>query len=127
MLPVTDLQLDVLRVLWARGEAAVAEVCQDLSQQRQLAPTTVATLLSRLAKRGLVTHRSEGRRHLYRALLSETALREQVLDTVTEEVFDGDVAALVCQLLDARGVAPGDLDRVRQLIDGMDPEDGDDR
>lgn len=122
MLPVTDLQLDVLRVLWTRGEAAVTEVQQDLSEGRDLAPTTVATLLSRLARRGLVAHRTEGRRHLYRALLSEPELREQVLNTVTHEVFGGDVAALVCQLLDARGISSEELKRVRDLIDAMEPE-----
>jgi predicted transcriptional regulator len=127
MLPVTDLQLDVLRVLWTRGEATVSEVHEDLAGERDLAPTTVATLLSRLARRDLVAHRTEGRRHIYRALLSEESLRGQVLDTVTSGVFGGDVAALVCQLLDARGIAAGDLARVRELIDAMDPETSDDR
>ncbi len=54
--PVTGLQLDVLRALWAAGTASASQVHETLSERRQLAPTTVATLLKRLEKRGLVTH-----------------------------------------------------------------------
>jgi len=124
MLSVTDLQLDVLRVLWRRGEALVADVHADLADERELAPTTVATLLTRLEKRELVSHRSEGRRHLYKALVSEAEVRREILDTVTDDVFEGDVSALVCQLLDVRGIAPGDVEKVRALIDAMDPDQG---
>ena len=126
MLPVTDLQYQLLQVLWARGEASVSEVHGALAVARDLAPTTVATLLSRLEKRGLVTHHTEGRRHVYRATVDEASLQREILDSVATGVFGGDVTALVCQLLDARGVAPGDLERVRRLIESMEPESPDD-
>ena len=57
---LSELQLDLMRVLW-RGEASVADVAAALAQSRGLAHTTVATLLTRLAKRGIVAQRRDGR------------------------------------------------------------------
>jgi len=54
---LTGLQIAFLRVLWQRGEASVAEICEALRPERALAQTTVATVLSRLEKRGVVAHR----------------------------------------------------------------------
>ena len=68
---VTGLQLDVLRALWRAGEATVTEVHAALQRRRRLAPTTVATLLKRLASKQLVEHRQEGRALVYRALIAE--------------------------------------------------------
>lgn len=127
MIPITDLQLDILRVLWGRGEATVADVHGALPARRQLAASTVATLLTRLEKRGLIDHRTAGRRHVYRAKVSEQEVRTEILDTITDEVFGGDVAALVSHLIDARGVAAGDLERVRDLLDAMDADEGEPR
>ena len=127
MFPITELQLDVLRVLWKRGEGTVVDVHDALQHDRDLARTTVATLLSRLEKRGLVSHRTEGRRHVYVPQVSERDVRHSLLDTLTDGVFGGDVTALVSHLLDARDMTPGDLARVKSLLDGMqaDVEDSD--
>ena len=58
---LTDLQLAIMRILWDRAEATVVEVQTRLRPERDLAQTTIATLLSRLEKRGVVEHRLDGR------------------------------------------------------------------
>ncbi|MEO7965492.1 MAG: BlaI/MecI/CopY family transcriptional regulator, partial [Gemmatimonadaceae bacterium] len=58
---LTDLQLAIVRLLWDRGECTVVDVQDGLLPERPLAQTTVATLLSRLEKRGVVSHRVAGR------------------------------------------------------------------
>ena len=68
--PLTELQIDLMDVLWERDEATAAEVCEALSTTRGLALSTVSTLLTRLEKKGVVTHRKEGRQHIYRATVS---------------------------------------------------------
>jgi predicted transcriptional regulator len=114
---LTPLQIAVMRVLWERGEARVAEVQAGLVGGRKLAATTVATLLRRLEKRGLVAHRSEGRQFVYRALVDESEARSAAVGEVTETLFDGDVPALVAHLIARHELAPGDLARVRRLIE----------
>ena len=54
---LSELQLSLMRVLWQRGEASTAEVAEALRGERDLAHTTVATLLTRLEKRGLLASR----------------------------------------------------------------------
>jgi BlaI family transcriptional regulator, penicillinase repressor len=113
---LTDLQVALLRVLWARDEATVAEMVEALRPERELAPTTVATLLSRLEKRGVVSHTSRARQYVYRACVSEEEVRDSMVHGLTDTLFGGDVAALMSHLLDARAIRPGDLDKVRDLI-----------
>jgi BlaI family penicillinase repressor len=119
---LTAPQLEILRVLWARSEATVVEIHQALQAERQLAPTTIATLLSRLEKRGLVTYRTEGRQYVYRAVLKEEEAQQHALVAVTQGLFSGDVPSMVSQLLSSHEIRPGDLTRVRQLIDAKERE-----
>lgn len=115
--PLSSLQLAVLRALWARGEASVAQVQHDLRPAHDLAPTTVATLLSRLEHQGVLTHRAEGRTFLYRALLAEEDVRRSMVSDLADRLFQGDVTALVSQLLDDRAVNAAELERLRALIE----------
>ena len=121
----TELQLAILRVLWERGEATGAEVQEGLAPSRPLAQSTVATLLSRMERKGLLTHRADGRQFVYRAVVSEEEVRSSVVEEfsgLAGDLFRGDVAALVSQLLTAQDVAPGDLARVRELIEARERE-----
>ena len=119
-----DLQIALLRALWDRGEATVAQVHDDLRQERGLAPTTIATVLTRMEKRGIVTHRNEGRQFVYRPLVSEQDIRQSMVGELTELLFEGDVAALVSHLISGREIAPGDLARVKVLIASREKELG---
>ena len=113
---LTELQIGLLRVLWDRGEATVAEICDALRPARALAPTTVATLLSRLERRGVVRHRTVSRQFIYATAVSEDEVRHSMVSELTEQLFDGDVAELVSHLLSAREISPGDLEKVKELI-----------
>ena len=118
---LTELQLALLRVLWSRGEATVGEVQEALLPERELAATTVATLLSRLSKRGVVRFRTQGRQYIYRAAVTEAEVRQTMADELAE-MFEGDVASLVSHLLNARDVDPSDLERVKRLIEAKEAD-----
>jgi predicted transcriptional regulator len=113
---LTALQISILRLLWDRGEASVAGVWEALYPDRRLAQTTIATLLSRLERRGVVTRRAAERQYLYRALVTEDEVKESMVSELTERLFGGDVTALVNHLLESQEVAPGDLARLRAMI-----------
>ena len=113
---LTDLQVDLLEVLWNREEATVAEVQETLLGDRGLATSTVATLLSRLEKRGVVTHRVDGRQYVYRAQVSREQVRDSMVSALTYRMFSGDVAERVNHLLTDAETSPGDLARVKRLI-----------
>jgi predicted transcriptional regulator len=122
--PLTELQIDLLDVLWEHGEASTAEVCAALQPHRGLALSTVATLLSRLEKKGVVEHRKEGRQYVYRARVSRGDVRRSMVRDLTRSLFGGDPAALVQHLVAAHEVQGGELDRIRALLDEAEARQG---
>jgi BlaI family transcriptional regulator, penicillinase repressor len=119
---LSDLQLDLMRVLWRSGDLSVAEVTDALAG-RDLAHTTVATLLTRLEKRGAVAARRDGRMLVYTASVSEAQVRRNMVSSLIAQVFRGDPKALLAHLVSEREVAKGDLEQVRALLE-RDDEDG---
>lgn len=113
---LTELQHAVMRVLWDRGRATVADVTEALRSDRGLAPTTIATVLSRLEKRGVVGHDASNRQYSYYAVLTEAEATRSMVTELTDRLFDGDVTALVSHLLTAKQISRGDLARVKALI-----------
>ena len=112
---LTALQLAVMQVLWSRDEASVTDV-QSAMTGRRLALTTVATMLVRLEQRGLVSHRAEGRQYFYRSRVSPADVRETVTRDLLRNLFDGDVAAFVSQLLDARKLTREEVADLQRLV-----------
>jgi BlaI family penicillinase repressor len=115
MQPLGELQLAIMQVLWQRDEASVADVHVALLA-RQLAPTTIATMLTKMEQKGLVDHRAEGRKFLYRPLLSEAEVRRVSVEEVRERLFGGDTAALVSHLISEKRLDRGELSRLKSLI-----------
>jgi predicted transcriptional regulator len=113
---LTDLQLAIVRILWERGASTVVDVQEALAPDRQLAQTTVATILTRLEKRGVVRHEPRGRLFVYRALVTEPQVRRSMVTDLTHLLFDGSPAALISHLLAEKDIKPGDLDEVKRLI-----------
>lgn len=112
---LSDLQLDLMRVLWRSGDLSVAEVTEALAD-RDLAHTTVATLLTRLEKRGAVAARRDGRMLVYTARVSEAQVRRNMVSSLIAQVFRGDPKALLAHLVSEREVVQGDLEQVRALL-----------
>lgn len=116
MKQLSPLQLSVLRVLWDRGEATVAEVHEQVQSTRPLALNTVATLLSRLERAGIVTHRQEGRSYVYRPVVTEREARGSMVRQVLDGLFGGSSSALVSHLLDEQEVDAEELARLQVLL-----------
>ena len=112
---LTAQQLAVMQVLWSRDEASVTDVRRAMTG-RPLALTTVATMLVRLEQRGLVSHRTEGRQYIYRSRVSPAEVRETVTRELLRNLFDGDVAAFVSQLLDARKLTREEVADLQRLV-----------
>ena len=114
---LTELQLAILRILWERGEATVQDIWEALHPERGLAQTTVATMLSRLERRGVVTRRAQARQYHYKAAVTEEEVQHSMVGELTERLFDGDVTALMQHLISGKDVGPGDLAKIREMIE----------
>lgn len=121
---LSDLQLQVMQVLWARGEASAADVQQQLAAAgRDLALTTVATLLTRLAKRDLVETRRDGRQVFYSSAVSEGEVKRGMVSSLLGTLFAGDPKALVTHLVKETDLSANDLETVKQLLESAKPGD----
>ena len=114
---LSALQLSLMRALWTAGQATAADVVQALREERGLAHTTVATLLTRLEKRGVVAAEREGRQIVYRPLVSESQVRQSMVSGLLTNLFEGRASDLLSHLIKRDEIAPEDLARIRQLLD----------
>src|SRR5688572_23446684 len=96
---LSGLQLAVMRVLWQRGECSTTEVVEALAGARGLAHTTVATLLTRLEKRGLLAARRDARQLMYSPQVSEHEVRRSMVGSLLGSLFGGDARELVAHLV----------------------------
>ena len=112
-----DLQLAIMRHLWRLGEASVNDVHRGLYEERGLAPTTIATMLRKMEEKGVVTHRTEGRKFIYRPTVTEKRARRSMVEQLTDKLFSGNVAELVSHLLEEHQVDEVELRQLQQLIE----------
>jgi BlaI family penicillinase repressor len=115
-LVLSDLQLMLMRVFWSKPSATAAEVVADLRTSRPLAHTTVATLLSRLEKRGLLVADREGRQVSYRAAVSRQEVRRSMVSALLAGLFDGEARGLLSHLVDQRSIGADELAEIRAAL-----------
>jgi BlaI family transcriptional regulator, penicillinase repressor len=109
-----SLQLQILKILWEGGPAAVADVHRALPGD--LAYTTVATMLRKMEARELVRHREDGRRFVYEAAVREADVTASLAGDVLDRAFEGRLADMVEHLLTTRDVSADELDELSRLI-----------
>ncbi|MGA9420784.1 MAG: BlaI/MecI/CopY family transcriptional regulator [Rhodanobacteraceae bacterium] len=113
---LSELQIALMRVLWRRGETSTTDVATELAEQRGLKHTTIATLLTRLEKRGVVAQRRDGRQLFYRALVAEADVRRSMVADLLDALFAGDAEELVAHLVQESEIAPGDLAKIKRRL-----------
>lgn len=111
-----DLQLKIMKVLWQHGERSVGDVYSAISKERDLAYTTIATMLRKMETRGLVAHRTEGRAFIYRAAVDSHSVTRGMSDHFLDRLFEGSLTDLVCHLLSTREVSREELTQIEKLI-----------
>ena len=113
----TSSELEILRVLWARGPSTVREVHEALSEKKDLGYTTVLKLLQIMTAKGTV-RRDEGRRaHVYEACQPATETKRQLVGDVLQRVFEGSASELLIHALEGRRTSRKELEELRRLLD----------
>ena len=113
----TASELEILRVLWARGPSTVREVHEALSEKKSLGYTTVLKLLQIMTAKGTV-RRDEGQRaHVYEACQPATETKRQLVGDVLQRVFEGSASELMMHALEGRRASKKELDELRRLLD----------
>ena len=112
----TPQELEILKVIWQRRQATVREVYLDLAQHRQIAYTTVLTMMGILEQKGHVTKSPGERANVYRpAEPRERVVRNLVNEFITR-VFSGSAKPLLVHLVDDSTLAPEEIDELESLL-----------
>jgi predicted transcriptional regulator len=113
---LTDVELELMVILWKLGEGSVSDVLSNLAPDRALAYTSVSTILRILEQKSVLRTRKEGRGHIYTPTFAKSEYETKALKHVVERVFEGTPAALVKQLLCSGSLSAEDLAEVHALI-----------
>jgi predicted transcriptional regulator len=113
---LTEAELRLMDVLWARGDATVSEVVEALGDP-PLAYNTVLTTLRILEKKGYVKHRAVGRAFAYSPKVGRDEARANVIDYVVSRFFDNSPRELMLKLLDADRLDDAEAARIRALLE----------
>ena len=112
---LTPLELEILQVLWETGPANVQTVQREL--KRELAYTTVQTMLSVLHRKNKVKRTLKDKAHFYRAAVSRSQVTGHAVGDLIDRLFGGSAEGLVMSLLEARHLTPEKLARLNKLVE----------
>ena len=113
---LSEPQMVLMRILWAKPGATVIDVVEAMRNIRPLAHTTIATMLMRLEKRGLISSSRDGRQLLYSANFSETEVQRSMVDELLSSVFSGNAKALLNHLVREEEIKFEDLEQLRKRL-----------
>jgi BlaI family transcriptional regulator, penicillinase repressor len=113
----TDVELEILRVLWTTGPASLSAVCEQLRQGREVAATTVATLLRVMSDKGLVKRTGSGRGATWAAAVTQAKTERGMVSRLVDRVFDGAADRLAAHLVEDGRLTEKQLADLRRLID----------
>jgi predicted transcriptional regulator len=118
---LTDVELELMTILWTLGEGNVTQVIATLPPGRALAYTSVSTVLRILEGKGFLATRREGRGHIYIPTLSKHDYEARAVNDVVNRVFQGVPVAMVRQLLENVRLSDEDLRELRALVTRQSP------
>lgn len=110
-------QMQIMSIVWARGEIGVAELWADLSAHRPVARNTVQTMVSRLQAKGWLKHRQQGNAYYYTAAHPKKRVVGRIVSRLIDSAFCGSASGLVLTLLEESKLTPEEVDRIRAMID----------
>lgn len=113
---LTETELELMQILWVLKEATVTEVQEKLSADRELAYTSVSTILRILEKKQVLTSRKDGRRHIYSPTIDKSAYERFSLNCLVHQVFTDAPSNLVRTLVDSREMSYEELQSIQELI-----------
>jgi len=114
--PLTDLENDVMKVVWTSGPCSVEAVHQVIARSRDVKETTVRTLLRRLEQKGYLRHEAEGRAYIYHAVEPSHSLAARAVRQIIDRFCHGSVEELVSGMVDAHVLTPAELKRLEQFV-----------
>ncbi len=125
---LTERELELMLAFWDGGESTIAEVKERLEQDgRELAYTTVATLVRILVDKKFLKQTTSRRPHVFRAARSHADVSGRLLHDLMQRVFGGSAEALIMRLMEDQTLSSSDRRRLRSLLGKTQPNTAEDK
>ncbi|MDT3403144.1 BlaI/MecI/CopY family transcriptional regulator [Mucilaginibacter terrae] len=112
----TESELEILQVLWNKGNCTVRDVHEELTKTKDAGYTTTLKLMQIMHDKGLVTRDSSAKTHIYQAAFSEQQAQKTALDKIITTVFKGSAAELVMQALGNHKASKDEIDAIKDYL-----------
>ena len=113
----SNAELEILQILWKRGDSTVREVYDELRHERNIGYTTVLKTMQVMAEKGLVERDESERSHVYAPAVKEQSIKRRMVSDLLDRAFDGSAAGLVMHALSENPASKEDLEKIRELLD----------
>ncbi len=113
---LTDAELRLMKILWARGPSTVGDVVEALPEHEPLAYSTVLTTLRILEQKGYLRHEKQGRAYVYHSVVDRSAARRSALRYLMDRFFNNSPEQLVLGVLESEEMDLADLERLKKMI-----------
>jgi len=113
---LTPVEHELMEILWKLGQGTVRDVMSQLPVNRNLAYTSVSTILRILQQKNIIRAEKTGKQHIYNPLLTKEAYASHSVKKMVTQVFSGNSANLVAYLVDKHGLSLEEIDAIQKLL-----------
>jgi|SRR5208283_1368928 len=118
----SDLELEILQIIWEVKEARVKEIVDKLNVMREVGYTTVLKTMQIMHEKGVLERQVDGKSHIYRSLVEKKDIQEKFLDKILNKVYHGSTFNLVMSALGNYNASQQELDQIKDLIKKQESE-----
>jgi BlaI family transcriptional regulator, penicillinase repressor len=115
----TEAELEILKVLWQKGESTVRAVNDQLSLKREIGYTTTLKIMQIMVSKKLVNRDESSRTHIYTAAVKEVDIKDAMVDRLMDAAFSGSASQLVMQALGRGDASKEELQKIKALINKL--------
>ncbi len=115
--PLTEVELELMNAIWDLGTCTVKDVHQALSKGRDLAYTSVATMMKILEQKGALQSQKGDRAHTYQTLITRGEYETSSLRHLANNLFHGDPTTMVMRLLNDTHLSKDEIQAIRKVLD----------
>ena len=119
---LTPVEHELMEILWSIQFGTVRDVMAKLPNHRQLAYTSVSTILRILQSKKILTVEKQGKQHIYKPLLSKESFASHSIHKMVQQVFSGDAVNLVAYLVNRQSLSVQEIEAIQQLLENKKKE-----
>lgn len=117
--PLGETEMEILHHVWELEEASVADVRERMLEYREVAYTTVMTIMKNLADKKFLKYRKEGLSYIYSAAINPDEVRGNLVHEIVDKVFKGSTKDLVQALVSKENLTAKEREEIKNLIDNL--------